>query len=92
MPDTTLVHNFVQQVTENVAHVILGKQQAIEYTMLALLCEGHLLIEDVPGLGKTMLARAIAKSIGCKFNRIQFTPDMLPSDVTGVSVYNQKNG
>jgi len=59
--------------------------------MLALLCEGHLLIEDVPGLGKTMLARAIAKSIGCNFNRIQFTPDMLPSDVTGVSVFNQKN-
>jgi MoxR-like ATPase len=91
MPDTSLVHDFVQRVTTNVAHVILGKEQAIEHTMLALLCEGHLLIEDVPGLGKTMLARAIARSIGCEFNRIQFTPDMLPSDVTGVSVYNQKN-
>ncbi len=59
-------------------------------TLIALLCEGHLLIEDVPGVGKTMLARSIAKSIGCSFRRIQFTPDMLPSDVTGVSVFNQK--
>jgi len=90
MSDIAFVHTFVQRVTENVSRVILGKQQAIEHTMLALLCEGHLLIEDVPGLGKTMLARAMARSIGCAFNRIQFTPDMLPSDVTGVSVYNQK--
>ncbi|MEZ4615698.1 MAG: AAA family ATPase [Caldilineaceae bacterium] len=62
----------------------------IRLTLLALLCEGHLLIEDVPGVGKTMLARTIARSIGCAFRRIQFTPDMLPSDVTGVSIYNQK--
>ncbi|RUA18216.1 MAG: AAA family ATPase [Clostridia bacterium] len=91
MSDTAIVHSFVSRISQNVAHVILGKQQSIQQTLLALLCEGHLLIEDVPGLGKTMLARAIAKSIGCNFNRIQFTPDMLPSDVTGVSVYNQKN-
>ena len=90
MSDIALVHDFVQRVTDNVSRVILGKQKAIEQTMLALLCEGHLLIEDVPGLGKTMLARAMSRSIGCTFNRIQFTPDMLPSDVTGVSVYNQK--
>lgn len=91
MSDTAIVHSFVSRISQNVSHVILGKQQSIQQTMLALLCEGHLLIEDVPGLGKTMLARAIAKSIGCHFNRIQFTPDMLPSDVTGVSVFNQKN-
>jgi MoxR-like ATPase len=70
--------------------VIVGKDQEIRLTLLALLCEGHLLIEDVPGVGKTMLARAIARSVGCNFRRIQFTPDMLPSDVTGVSIFNQK--
>ncbi|HIQ05223.1 MAG TPA: MoxR family ATPase, partial [Anaerolineae bacterium] len=74
----------------NVEKVIIGKHDEIQLTLLALLCEGHLLIEDVPGVGKTMLARSIARSIGCSFRRIQFTPDMLPSDVTGVSVFNQK--
>ncbi len=90
MPAPTIVRNLVEIVTANVERVIMGKRQAIHSTLLALLCEGHLLIEDVPGLGKTMLARSIARSIGCAFSRIQFTPDMLPSDVTGVSVYNQK--
>jgi MoxR-like ATPase len=80
-----------QKLLNNVEKVILGKQEAIEKTVLALMVQGHVLIEDVPGVGKTMLARAIAKSIGCSFKRIQFTPDMLPSDVTGVSVFNQKN-
>lgn len=90
MSAPTVVQDLVERITANVEHVILGKRQPIRSTLFALLCEGHLLIEDVPGLGKTMLARAIAKSIGCSFSRIQFTPDMLPSDVTGVSVYNQK--
>jgi MoxR-like ATPase len=77
-------------LADNVEKVIIGKREASQRTLLALLCQGHILIEDVPGVGKTMLARAIAKSIGCRFRRIQFTPDMLPSDVTGVSVFNQK--
>jgi len=83
-----------QQVTEkvsaNVEKVIVGKHDEVQLTLLALLRQGHLLIEDVPGVGKTMLAKSIARSIGCTFRRIQFTPDMLPSDVTGVSVFNQK--
>jgi MoxR-like ATPase len=79
-----------ERVLNNVQKVIIGKDHEIRLTLLALFSEGHLLIEDVPGVGKTMLARAIARSIGCSFRRIQFTPDMLPSDVTGVSIYNQK--
>ncbi|MFQ5613867.1 MAG: AAA family ATPase [Anaerolineae bacterium] len=80
----------VDKVVANVEKVIIGKRDAIERTMVALLVKGHVLIEDVPGVGKTMLARAIAKSVGLSFRRIQFTPDMLPSDVTGVSVFNQQ--
>jgi MoxR-like ATPase len=79
-----------QKIVENVERVIVGKHEAVQLTIIALLCQGHLLIEDVPGTGKTMLAKSVAKSLGCKFRRIQFTPDMLPSDVTGVSVFNQK--
>lgn len=75
---------------ENVERVIIGKRQVIEYVTIGLLSQGHILIEDVPGVGKTMLARALSKSLGCAFRRIQFTPDMLPSDVTGVSIFNQK--
>jgi len=79
-----------EKVIANVEKVIVGKHGEVQLTLLGLLCRGHLLIEDVPGVGKTMLAKSIAKSIGCTFRRIQFTPDMLPSDVTGVSVFNQK--
>ena len=79
-----------EKVIANVEKVIVGKHHEVQLTLLALLCRGHLLIEDVPGVGKTMLAKSIARSIGCTFRRIQFTPDMLPSDVTGVSVFNQK--
>lgn len=82
--------SLTEKVAANVEKVIIGKHQEVQRTLLALLCQGHLLIEDVPGVGKTMLARAIATSIGGTFRRIQFTPDMLPSDVTGVSVFNQK--
>jgi MoxR-like ATPase len=79
-----------ERIVDNVELVIVGKREAVRLTVIALLCEGHLLIEDVPGTGKTVLAKAVSKSLGCKFRRIQFTPDMLPSDVTGVSVFNQK--
>ena len=84
------VVSVANRIVENVEKVIIGKRDVIHLTIVALLTEGHLLIEDVPGVGKTMLARAIAKSTGCVFRRIQFTPDMLPSDITGVSVFNQK--
>ncbi len=84
------VRFFTDQILNNVRKVIIGKDEQIKLTLLALLCEGHVMIEDVPGVGKTMLARAIARSIGGTFNRVQFTPDMLPSDITGVSIFNQK--
>ncbi|TCS74306.1 AAA family ATPase [Effusibacillus lacus] len=80
----------LQQVVANVEKVIVGKSEAVHYCLVALLSGGHVLLEDVPGVGKTMLVRTLAKSLGCSFKRIQFTPDLLPSDVTGVSIYNQK--
>ncbi len=89
MPDTK---ELADRLVANVEKVIVGKTDAIRSSVIGLLCQGHILIEDVPGTGKTMLAKSLARSIGCSFNRIQFTPDMLPSDVTGVSVFNQKTG
>jgi MoxR-like ATPase len=86
----TDIESFAGKVIGNLEKVIVGKRQSIELIVIGLLCQGHVLIEDVPGVGKTMLARSLARSLDCTFNRIQFTPDMLPSDVTGVSIYNQQ--
>jgi MoxR-like ATPase len=92
---TSIVMKPVQAVAEriidNVSQVIIGKRSEIRMAVIGLLCQGHILLEDVPGVGKTMLAKALARSLGLTFSRIQFTPDMLPSDVTGVSVFNQQN-
>ena len=82
----------VDRIVENVGQVIIGKDPAIRLAMVALLSRGHILVEDVPGVGKTMLARSVAITTGCDFKRVQFTPDLLPSDVTGASVYNQQIG
>jgi MoxR-like ATPase len=82
----------LNRITANIEQVMVGKRREVQYVLVALLCQGHVLIEDVPGVGKTTLVRSLARSLGCEFRRIQFTPDLLPSDVTGVSVYNQKNG
>ena len=82
---------FSNAVQSNVGRVIIGKRDVVEMLLVALLCDGHVLLEDVPGIGKTTLAKALARSIDCSFDRIQFTPDLLPSDVTGISFYNQKS-
>ncbi len=79
-------------IIENISRVIVGKTPVIEQTLAALIAQGHVLVEDVPGVGKTMLAKSLAASLGCEFKRIQFTPDLLPSDITGISIYNQSNG
>jgi MoxR-like ATPase len=85
-----LVQGVVRRITGSVSTVIVGKESSIELCVLALLCGGHVLIEDVPGVGKTMLAKAMARATGCDFERLQFTPDLLPGDVTGVSVFSPK--
>ena len=82
----------INRLSANIEKVIVGKKETIDLAVITLICRGHLLIEDVPGLGKTMLALALAKSLNLRFRRIQFTPDLLPSDVTGVSIYSQKDG
>ncbi|MCX5821727.1 MAG: MoxR family ATPase [Deltaproteobacteria bacterium] len=81
-----------KRIIENVSHVIVGKESSIEFLLVALLAEGHVLIEDIPGLGKTLIAKSLARSIGASFKRVQFTPDLLPGDITGFNVYNQQTG
>jgi MoxR-like ATPase len=85
-----MIAEVARRLRENIQKVIIGKENAINLTLVAVLCEGHVLLEDVPGIGKTTLARALAVSLGCTFRRIQFTPDLLPSDVTGLSWFNQR--
>ena len=91
-PELDKARDVAQRIVDNVKKVIIGKDEAVRLGVVALMCRGHVLIEDVPGVGKTMLARSIARSADCEFKRIQFTPDLLPTDVTGVSIYNQKSG
>jgi MoxR-like ATPase len=86
------IHDAAQRIRANIDRVIVGKDAVIDLVLVALLSDGHLLVEDVPGIGKTTLAKAIARSIGCSFKRIQFTPDVMPSDITGINFYNQKRG
>ncbi len=89
--DPAAVQGVARAVSDNVERVVVGKRHEVHLVLVALLCRGHVLIEDVPGVGKTVLAKAIARSIGSSFKRIQFTPDLLPSDVTGVNVFNQQS-
>ncbi len=86
------VHAAARRLLDNVARIMVGKERVTEALLVALLCEGHVLLEDVPGLGKTTLAKAVAQSLGCSFHRIQFTPDLMPADLTGITFYNQRSG
>lgn len=90
--DVDAIRSVAARLSESVERVIVGKAEVVRLAMVALLCEGHILLEDVPGLGKTTLAKAIARSLGCTFRRIQFTPDLMPSDITGINYFNQKSG
>jgi len=95
VPDAAAVHRVAEaarRIKANMQKVLVGKDDVVELTLAALLCGGHILIEDVPGIGKTTLARALASSLDCTFKRIQFTPDLMPSDITGIHYYNQKSG
>src|ERR1700756_2634260 len=90
--DVEPIRGLAERAADNVERVIVGKRDVIDLLLVALLCEGHVLLEDVPGVGKTMLAKSLARTLDCTFRRIQFTPDLLPSDITGIAVYNQKTG
>ena len=92
MKETQSATSIAREIVDNVSKVIVGKQPVIERALAAVIAKGHILIEDVPGVGKTMLAKSISSSIGCSFKRIQFTPDLLPSDIVGISIYNQSTG
>lgn len=90
MTDTDFINSLSDKIIDNVTKVVIGKQDVVKFILVAFYCQGHALLEDVPGVGKTMLVKALAKTVGCSFKRIQFTPDLMPTDVTGVSIYNQK--
>jgi MoxR-like ATPase len=90
-PEVSMIEDICRKIRENVQKIIVGKDEVINLSLVGVLCEGHILLEDVPGIGKTTLARALAASLGCTFRRIQFTPDLLPSDVTGINWFNQKD-
>ena len=90
--NNTEIKLLCDKIRENICKVIVGKEDVIDKILTSLLCSGHVLLEDVPGMGKTVLAKCLAKSVDCDFKRIQFTPDLLPSDLTGVNYYNQKQG
>lgn len=85
------VKEIAERIASSVGQVILGKTNEVRLTILGMICRGHILLEDIPGVGKTMMAKSLARAVGCSFNRIQFTPDMLPSDITGVSIFNPKS-
>lgn len=90
--DTAFVTERAQTIVREIGKVIVGKRQSVEFVVIGLLCNGHVLIEDIPGVGKTMLAKALAASLGAKYRRVQFTPDLLPADITGTSIFNQQSG
>ncbi|MGB4862204.1 MAG: MoxR family ATPase [Tepidiformaceae bacterium] len=92
LEDVDLIKTTAERLQASVEQVIVGKPEVVRLALVALLCEGHILLDDVPGLGKTTLAKSIARSLGCTFKRIQFTPDLMPSDITGINFYNQKVG